>query len=390
MTTQHDPAGTRPQAFQGLDQAAAQARAVVEEWKAEQVYPFPEPPGTSIEQIERQVFDIVAVHVARHLPGFDAIQRRSKAFQLRMLRQAIQTSPESLQLILDEVLRLPKPQRDELAHLLRDTSLSSIVGATRVVSERLRFIAGLEVLLFDPEPKRRLKERTQLHRIVAENCWLFGEEYSLSVDDQSLTAVLAEHRKWLGRDLVIDAPVKHVSRTRGIVDLMLSKATRSHRANGLSHLIVELKAPRVKIGSEEITQIQAYAFSVMRDPRFSMVKVNWNFWVIGDELAPYAEALAQDDTGLIYAKANVTIQVKTWAQILDENRSRLQFLLDKFDLQVDRAASLAYLRDRYADYLEGVFEVREPLAPWGGAPASSGESDAPSHNPARGARHVDT
>ncbi|MEX3629349.1 MAG: hypothetical protein VB138_07510 [Burkholderia sp.] len=240
--------------------------------------------------------------------------------------------------------------------------------------------------MFDPEPKRRLKERTQLHRIVAENCWLLGEEYSLSVDDQSLTAVLTEHRKWLSSDLVIDAPVQHVSLTRGIVDRMLSKATRPHGANGLSHLIVELKAPTLKIGSDEITQIQAYTFSVMRDRRFSMVKVNWHFWVIGDELAPYAQALAQDDTGLIHTKANVTIQVKTWAQILDENRARLQFFLDKFDLKIDRVASLGYLRHRYAGYLEGVSEVREPQAAWGTARAF----DAQSADLARGHGHIDT
>jgi len=31
--------------------------------------------------------------------------------------------------------------------------------------------------------------------------------------------------------------VKHISQTRGIVDLMLSKATKQHRANQLTHLV---------------------------------------------------------------------------------------------------------------------------------------------------------
>lgn len=62
-------------------------------------------------------------------------------------------------------------------------------------------------MLFDPEPKKRLKERSQLHRIVAQNCWMFGEDFMLSVDDQSLTEVLRSHKKILGEDIVIDAPV---------------------------------------------------------------------------------------------------------------------------------------------------------------------------------------
>lgn len=354
--------------------AAEQARTVVEEWKSEDVYPFAGDPVTAVEKVERQVFDIVAVNVARHLPDFSTTQSKNKAFQLRMLRQAIERSPEDLQVILDEVLRLPKRQQQELAQLLRDTTLSSIIGAAKVVSDRLKFLNGLEAVLFDPEPKKRLKERSQLHRIIAQNCWLFGEEFGLSVDDQSLTKVLVEHKKMLDPKIMIDEPVRHISQTRGIVDLMLSRATKQHRANRLSHLVVELKAPKVPIGSDEVTQIQGYAFSVMADPRFSKVGVTWAFWVISDELQPYTEHLVKDETGLILEKPNVNIYAKTWAQVLDENRSRLMFFQDHLNVQVDRDASLKYLQQRYSDYLEGVFEIEESevdAAPEANAHASS-------------------
>ena len=336
--------------------AAQDARNVVDEWKDEAVYPFKGEPVTPLEKVERQVFDIVAVNVARHLPDFSTSQPKNRKFQLRMLRQAIEHSPEDLQVILEEVLLLPKRQREELANLLRNTSLSSIISAAKVVADRVKFLNGLEAVLFDPEPKRRLKERTQLHKIIAENCWLFGEEFNLSVNDQSLTTALVEHRKALRSDIIIDEPVKHVFQTRGIVDLMLSRATRQHVANQLTHLVVELKAPKVKIGHEEITQIQGYAFSVMDDSRFSKVGVTWNFWVISDELTPYAEKLA-GDAGVLLTKPNVNIYAKTWGQILDENRSRLKFFQEHLDVQVDHDESLKYLQERYAAYLEGVFEV---------------------------------
>jgi hypothetical protein len=340
------------------ERAAQEARTVVEEWKDEAVYPFTGDPVTPVEKVERQVFDIVAVNVARHLPDFSTTQSKNKAFQLRMLRQAIERSPEDLQVILDEVLRLPKRQREELAQLLRDTSLSSIIGAAKIVADRSKFLTGLDALLFDPEPKKRLKERSQLHRIIAQNCWLFGEEFSLSVDDQSLTTALIEHKKELGTEIVIDEPVKHVYQTRGIVDLMLSKATKQYRANQLTHLVVELKAPKVKIGPEEVAQIQGYAFSVLRDPRFSKVGVTWNFWIISDELTPYVEELV-GEAGLLHSKPGINIYAKTWAQVLDENRARLKFFQDRLDVQVDKAASLKYLREKYADHLEGVFEVND-------------------------------
>ncbi|MCA8066007.1 ATP-binding protein [Burkholderia sp. AU38729] len=338
--------------------AAEDARTVVEEWKDEAVYPFSGEARTPVEKVERQVFDIVAVNVARHLPDFGASQPKNRKFQLRMLRQAIERSPEDLQVILDEVLNLPKRQREELAQLLRDTTLPAIIGAAKIVSDRLKFLTGLEAVLFDPEPKRRLKERSQLHRIIAQNCWLFGEEFSLSVDDRSLTEVLIAHKKMLDPNIVIDAPVKHISQTRGIVDLMLSKATKRHVVK-LTHLVVELKAPKVPIAAAEITQIESYAFSVMSDPRFKQVDTTWVFWVISDELAPYAENRVLDDEGLVHTKDNLSIYAKTWGQVIEENRARLKFFQDALEVQVDRDASLKYLQERYAAYLEGVFEVDE-------------------------------
>lgn len=339
------------------NRAAEEARSFVQEWKAESIYPYQGEAVTHVEQVERQVFDIVALNVARHLPDFADSPSKNRAFQLRMLRQAIEKSPDDLQLILTEVLNLPKRKRDELSELLRDVSLSSIISAAKVVADRLKFIAGLEAVLFDPEPKKRLKERTQLHRIIAENCWLFGEEYALSVDDQSLTEVLRSHKKLLGEDVVIDAPVKHISQTRGIVDLVLSKAIRQHRANALTHLVVELKAPKVPINTDEISQIEGYAASIMDDVRFRNVGVNWVFWVISDELGAHAKfRIAGEPTGLIHKAGNVSIFIKTWAQVLDENRSRLQFFQERLEYKADKGESLKHLQERHAQYLEGVFD----------------------------------
>jgi len=74
-------------------------------------------PLSTIEVAERKVFDIVALNVNKHLPEFSEAPPRTKAFQLRMLRQAIERGPDELQLILKEVLDLPPRKQQELAKL---------------------------------------------------------------------------------------------------------------------------------------------------------------------------------------------------------------------------------------------------------------------------------
>lgn len=338
--------------------AAQEARTVVAEWKDSQIYPYEGEATTKIEEAERQVFDIVAVNVAQYLPDFSSTPSKNKALHLRLLRQAIEKSPEELQMIFEEVLKLPKRKQEELAELLRDVSLSSIISAAKIVADRLRFLSGLEAILFDKESKKRLKERSQLHRIIAQNCWLFGEEYNLSVDDQSLTEVLRKHRKLLGDDTVIDEPVRHISKERGIVDLVMSKAIRRHKANGLTHLVIELKAPKVKIDRDEITQIEEYAISVMKDERFKNSKTTWVFWVISDDYGEYAEYRMNDSPdsgGKIKEAGNHSIWIKTWGQVIDENRARMQFFQERLEYEADKGASLKDLQERYAKFLQGVF-----------------------------------
>ena len=336
------------------ERAAERARTVVEEWKTERIYPYEGEAESHLEDAERKVFDIVAVTASNYMPDFVSAPRKKKAFDLRMLRTAIEKSPEDLQLILNEVLGLPKRKQQELAELLREASLSSIISAAKIVADRLKFLAGLEQILFDTELKARLKERSQLHKIVEENTWLFGEEYNLSVSDRGLTAVLRKHRKILGEDVVIDEPVKHISQERGIVDLMLSRTLRRHRAEEVEHLIVELKRPKVKIGPKEATQVENYAISVASDERFRSVKdVTWTFWAISDEVDRYAD-YRMSDTGVISAKYNITVGIKTWGQVIEENKARLQFFQEKLEHQVDDETALMHLQERYQSFLAGV------------------------------------
>ncbi|HEV2603337.1 MAG TPA: ATP-binding protein [Microvirga sp.] len=348
--------------------SAEDAQAIVSEWKRTDIYPYRGDPLNRIEEAERQVFEIVAVNVSKHIPEFTQTPHRNQAFHLRMLRQAIERSPEDLQLILSEVLELPQRKQQELARLLKETSLTAIISAAKMVADRLKFITGLEAILFDPEPKKRLKERSQLHRILAENTWVFGEEFNLSVDDQSLTEVLRQHARRTKREIRIDEPVKRIDGKQGIVDLMLSRSIKQNREDELDHLIVELKAPKVKLGSDELTQVESYAFTIAGDERFRGVRTRWTFWALSNDMDDYGKRRSNTSNlppGVVYKSDDplITIHAKTWAQVIQENKSRLRFYKEHLEYTADRGSSLQFLQHTYDAYLKGVLEEdeEEPL-----------------------------
>ena len=340
--------------------AEEEAAGLVDQWRKAGVYPYTGEPSGPIEEAERQVFNVVALNVNSYLPNFATVDDKYKQLQLRLLRQAVERAPGDLSKILSEVLDLPIDKRQELSSLLERTTLAAIISASRLVADRLEFLGGLETLVFDPALKERVRERSQLHRIVAENAWLFGEQYHLSVDDQSLTEVLKKHIELQRLEIEIDGEVRRSDGRRGIVDLMLSRDISRADTEEREHLVVELKRPNVRIDAAAITQIKSYAFAVADDERFRDLSTRWVFWAVSSDMDDYARReVAQRDRpkGMLFQddEQRITIWVKTWSQVIAECRSRLNFFAQRLNYQPDRDASRQHLETTYARYLGDLF-----------------------------------
>lgn len=337
--------------------AAELARGAVERWRTENIYPYANTPATPVESVERQVFDICALNLSGYLPDFEGSDPKQKRLTFRLLRQALEENPESLQTIFGEVLGLPKEQQDDLAELLSQTSLSAIINASKVVADRLNFLTGIEGLLFDADTKQRLLERTQLHRMLAPNTWLFGEEYNLTVDDESLESVLAKHLSLLGRDPaeVGDDPVLREDGTQGVVDLMLSRSVPQPDPMVREHLVIELKRPTQKIDDKVLAQIKSYAFAVTNDERFRDTGTKWRFVAVSNDLSPSVRRQANQRNrppGLVHEDDDpMTVWVFTWSQLLQRARSRLEFFRKELNFSATQDGAKSHLQKVYAKYL---------------------------------------
>jgi hypothetical protein len=319
-------------------------------WKAEKVYPYESEPTSAAEAAERQVFDHVATTIARRLPA----AQPSKKITLRLLRETLANDPDGLYPVLDELFHLTKADREDLRRLLDRTSLASLIKAATEVTNRLDFLAALKLMVFEPDVSGKVRERSELHRILERELWVFGERYHLMVSDQSLNAVLRRHLEALGRDPAAGAePVTREDGSQGIIDLMLGQASRGSR--GREHLVIELKAPRVKIGQKEVGQVKSYAQAVAADPQFTDADVEWDFWVISTEMDDVVRKDASqpnEPAGRIANWGSVRVWARTWAEIADDCETRLQFYREC--LEHDPAAEHA------SEYLQRVHPQRTP------------------------------
>lgn len=341
--------------------ASDQASEVVQKWKEEKVYPYEEDPKTPVEQAERQVFDVCALNIHSYLLDFDEASQRSRLLAFRLLRTALETNPSSILTILTEVLDLPAQRQHEFAELLRRTSLDAIITASKTVADRLTFLRGLEILLFDPESKKQLLERRQLHRLLAEHTWVFGEEFNLTLDDQSLTELLKKHKRELGESADIVDEVRREDGSTGIVDLVLGRRIPTPRGQDREHLVVELKRPKYPLDDKSLSQIKSYAFAIAEDERFRDTHTRWSFWLVSNDMTASVRhqsnqknlppGLAHDD-----AESNIRIWVKTWAELLSDCEGRLKFFQEQLQFRADREDALVYLRREYRRFLPEVFQ----------------------------------
>jgi hypothetical protein len=317
---------------------------LVDKWKAEGVYPYEGKPASEVELLERETFEVVATTVHRHIPR----NKRNLKTALVLLRESVKHQPENTHRILDEVFRLTQDDKNELERLLNRTSLSSLIKASSDVADRFDFLAALSHIVFEPETRKLMKERSQLHKILENETWVFGEHYRLLVSDRSLDSVLDRHLSCLGRARRNLDPVRRQDGSVGIVDLMLSRSYKENKRR--SHLVVELKAPSVVADQKELAQIKSYALAVALDPQFADVSVEWDFWLVTRDMKPVARAEARQQgrsPGCImdYAEGSTVVRVwlKRWSEIIEECRDRLHYFREHFEHDPSVEQALAYL-----------------------------------------------
>jgi len=171
---------------------------------------------------------------------------------------------------------------------------------------------------------------------------------------------LKKHLKEMGSDAIVDKPVKRLDGTTGIVDLFMTRKVPSARPDERDYLVVELKAPSVKIGQKETGQVRSYAFAIQEDERFRNIKARWEFWVVSNDLTPFAkEEVSSSDRpyGMLHRKDGSQIWVRTWSEILNDCRTRLQLFEKELNYNADRDESLIFLQKTYAKILAGTEDI---------------------------------
>jgi len=333
---------------------AKQAQDTIAQLRAEGSYPYSGEPKDELEKVERQVFDVAAQKLHELSPTLQDAAPPERRLKMQVLAAAVEQSKSARDRIVQKVFELNPKQQQEFAEILDRVDLGSVVGLVSEVVDRLDFLTALHLLTYHPEAKKRLKERSQLHKILLRDLWIFGEQYRLGTSDSSLRNVLKEHIKMLGRkDLAPEWPLTD-ARLDKIPDLMLYSQYAIGREGEYERLVVELKAPKVNLGQKELMQIANYAQTVANHAGHSGDKTRWKFVVVSgkidrNQIEPFVSQ-EHRDPALISDKGTYTIWAYEWGTLIQEAKWRMEHLRQVLRYEMtDDTAALDFLKSHHSN-----------------------------------------
>jgi hypothetical protein len=243
-----------------------------------------------------------------------------------------------LEKVLRGILKLNNKMMTKFSDLLEKTDLENIIEFSDKVASKIEDVEFLEKLVYSDIAKN-VKERKELHKFIEKMLWVFGEEYNDStrlLSDKGLEGNLIELRnKFLTykaskeADNICEIKEKTI---KSITDLFLY-SEKIIDINQREVLIIELKAPKVKISPKELDQVMKYAQEIEEMGVFpdrlkykillvsSDINKRAKFDIVGRQKGienPYF--YFKNETG------NIEVWVVKWSELLENTKRKLKYM----------------------------------------------------------------
>ena len=332
---------------------STEKRRFLERARSEEFYPYRNAAADSVTGVKQVIYDVVLEKVNEHA-NLEAMTKRQQAVVFRLLDRSLQN--ENLLEILHEVARLSDEDMEKFRQVLERTTLDSIIRLSSEVTARLSFLNVLHELVYG-DVSRHLKERTQLHRILEPQCWLFGPRFHLATSDQNFREVVRRHREEAGLECADELQLASIKALTDIPDLFLASKRDFPVEPKHHHLLVELKAPKVTMGTKELEQVRRYARTIQASSQFEKTTTRWDVVLISAAASAEAEFERNQEgrpAGCVLESKNLTVWALVWSEVITRARDEMHLVQEHLQTKSQELTVSEYLRSNFPDILEQI------------------------------------
>lgn len=303
-----------------------------EKLKKDEFYPYKEKSSSQSKVI---LFDKLAYLVEDKYNILNE-QNRLREIVYPLIDRTI--SNGELDQILRSILKLNNKMLSKFSELLEKTELENIIEFSDKVAAKLEDLEFLEKLVYS-EVAKNVKERKELHKFLEKMLWVFGEEYNdatrllsdkgLENNLNQLRDDVLQYKPSKSDDNIAELSEKPI---KSITDLfMYSEKILDYDKREV--LIVELKAPKVKISPKELGQVMKYAREIEKKGFFSK-KIRFKILLVSSEINSEADfdikgrQKGQDNPYHYFENEdkNIEILVIKWSDLIENVKRKLKYM----------------------------------------------------------------
>lgn len=248
---------------------------------------------------------------------------------------------ENVLQIVEQIVALTPEQRKTFANVLQQSHLQYIVDAISTINRRITVVQELKRLVYDANSF--VNERNHIQKLIEQHFWLFGEQYHLLTADKNLATSLQRFESITGISSTSNKLSISDQEARQRIDIFLySQRVWEDRISEM--LIIELKAPHVKLSLDVFNQIVRYANTLRKEPRFISSNRRWRFFTVcvevdDDVKVKYDNFKHLGKKGLADVIGDFELYALSWDDVFQAFEARHDFLLSKLRLDYSQIAA---------------------------------------------------
>jgi len=269
---------------------------------------------TKDEMTENVYHTLLLPFVAKF--GNKKIGKDIKSIIVKLINTLASESPDTFIKNLETILDLTKEESKQIQYIQENYGLIATITEKEKIITKIDFLNNFDILV-NGKDRKKIKERTQLHKVIEKNLWLIDEKFenikfSDIMSDQSLKTIL-ENEDFYQFDSKELEKISRKYDIKKIPDIFIP----IKKENII--YIIELKKPNVKINRQILDEIEdKYIKTINSINRMKSEYQNKKIiaFAISDSKTENARTRGNINSD------NVYIEPKSWIELIEKARER--------------------------------------------------------------------